>query len=445
MKKQPFTLIDLIIILTVTVGSLITAIVNNFSLVMAISPGLFLLILISIRKGFLVQQLLKSSWLGMKRNKDVAWLLAFIGILLPTWYLAGTIRDLNELSLALINPAYFFTITFLVTAVMSLIVGSSIGSLSIIGVPLMGAAEILGFPLAIVGGALVSGSFVGDRTSPLSSSFFLLSHSLELPIRSHFRAIFPTMLWTTGLTALAFLSLDVFVDKGTIASVDLPNDLTGLNYASISVSLLPPLVLLAMILAGQNMKRSFSASIVTALMILLFRGIPIEDWLHGIAFGAGAVNGLQAMIPFILFILLVGSYSQMIEDTKLIQPYIEKVFTNSTSLTVNTSKSIGVAAVVSLISPNQSFPIILTGRALLPHWQAHFSRKDLARTLADSTVVFAGLVPWSLLAILCSTIIGIPVLTYFPFAFFLLFSPFVTLIYSMEAWGRFSRLLRFSK
>ncbi|WP_280769637.1 Na+/H+ antiporter NhaC family protein [Salipaludibacillus daqingensis] len=431
MKQKTFTLVELLFIISVTVSSLITAILNDLSLVLAICPGLFLLVVISLRKGFSIKKLRTSSWTGVKRNKDVAWLLAFIGILLPTWYLAGTIRDLNDLSLSLIHPGYFFTITFVVTAIMSLIVGSAIGSLSIVGVPLIGAADILGFPLAIVGGALVSGAFVGDRTSPLSSSFFLLSHSLELTVRNHFKAIFPTMLWTTGLTTVIFLLFDLFIDKGTTGEEVLSHHLQEINFTSISISLLPPLVLLVMILAGKNMKITFSASIVTALIILVIRGVALDEWFHGIVFGVDAINGLQQMLPFILFILLVGAYSQMIEDTKLIQPYIEKIFTTNTALPINTSKSIAVAASVSLISPNQSFPIILTGRALLPYWQKHLSKRDLARTLADSTVVFAGLVPWSLLAILCSTIIGIPVLTYLPFAFFLLLSPLVTFFYSL--------------
>ncbi len=114
----------------------------------------------------------------------------------------------------------------------------------------------------------------------------------------------------------------------------------------------------------------------------------------------------------------------------MLQPFLEKIFTDTVSLTKNTAQTVTAAAGVSLLSPNQSFPILLTGRALLPHWENHFHKRVLARTLADSTVVFAGLVPWSLLAILCSAIVGVPVIQYLPFAFFLLLSPFVTIVFS---------------
>ncbi|SES30706.1 Na+/H+ antiporter NhaC family protein [Salipaludibacillus aurantiacus] len=428
---RTFTLTELLLILGVTVAVLMTAILNNFSLVLAIMPGLFLLVGISVRKGFSFSELSRSAFFGIKRNKDVAWLLTFIGILLPTWHFAGTINDLNALFLTVINPAYFFVIAFLITAVMSLIVGSAIGSLSIAGVPVMAAGDYLGLPMVIVGGALVSGAFVGDRSSPLSSSFFLLSYALEVTVRQHFRAILPTLMWTVFLTAGLFLSLDLYIDKGDALNNGTARNFSELNIGQLAVSFIPALVLLIMILTGKNMKISFTSSIAAAFAILFFRDVPLGAWGEGVLAGAGQVNGIIDMLPFILFILLVGVYSQIIEDTQLIQPYIEKVFTNKSSLAVNTSQSIGIAAAVSLISPNQSFPIILTGRSLLPHWAEYFSKRQLSRILADSTVVFAGLVPWSLLAILCSTIIGVPVLEYAPFAFFLLLSPAVTMVYSV--------------
>ncbi|MBU9721602.1 MULTISPECIES: Na+/H+ antiporter NhaC family protein [Bacillaceae] len=322
----------------------------------------------------------------------------------------------------------FFTIAFLVTAMMSMVVGSAIASLSIVGVPMMVAGEQLGLPGAVVAGALISGGFVGDRTSPISSSFQLLRASVEIDSRAHLRAIMPTLKWGFAFTISIFLLLDFFVKKTVVTSALLT--VSQLDWIGITVSLLPPVVLLIMILLGQEMKRCFTLGIVTAVVILLGRGVEIGVWLEGLAFGINSLNGLLDMLPFIIFILIVGAYCQVMEDTQMVQPYIERIFSNKSSLSKNTAQSIGVAAGVSLISPNQSFPIILTARTLFPHWNSYFNSVHLARIIADSTVVFAGLVPWSLLAILCSTIVGVPVLTYAPFAIFLLVMPLITWTYS---------------
>ncbi|UTR08877.1 hypothetical protein MM300_13120 [Evansella sp. LMS18] len=427
-----FSHIEIALVIGGTAGILMFAVLFDFPLAAAIVPGFILLAAIALKKGYKPSELWLFSMTGIKRNKNIAWLLAFIGVILPTWYYSGTIGHLNDLFMSLISPEYFFTAAFLAAAVMSLIIGSAVGSLSIIGLPVMGAAEALGIPSALTAGALVSGAFVGDRTSPLSSSFQLLSFSVELEQRKQLRTIIPTMLISAVLTASIFFVVDQLVDKGAAGASAVGMDVNELFTASLLVSLIPPLVLSIMILLGKNMKLSFSAGIGSAAIILLYRGVPVSEWLYGSLFGTGALGGFQGMFPFIIFILIVGAYCQIIEDTKMIQPYISKIFSDTTSLPKNTAKTIGVAAGVSLISPNQSFPILLAGRSLLPFWKTHFSKEHLARILADSTVVFAGIVPWSLLAILCSTILSVPVLAYAPYAVFLYLTCAVTMIYSLR-------------
>ncbi|WP_161524784.1 Na+/H+ antiporter NhaC family protein [Alteribacter lacisalsi] len=435
--KKSFTIIDIIFIFAVTLVFLMGAIAISFPLALAMVPGVAALVVLCRKKEISWHTIGQASLTGVSRNKNVAWLLAFIGLILPTWYMAGTIDDLNALFLTFISPDYFLTVAFLVTALMSFTVGSSVGSLSIVGIPLMSAGLTLGLPAPLVAGALVSGSFVGDRSSPLSSSFQLLAFSVELKVQEHLRSITPTMIITVTLTALIFFLADSLVAAGGSNTASAAG---ALDWNSLSLSLVPPVLLLVLIFMGKEMKTCFSAGILAGGAILLYRGTSLQAWAEGAVTGAGGLNGLIGMLPFVLFILIVGAYCQIIEETGMLQPFIERVFHDTSNLTKNTAQTVGVAAGVSLISPNQSFPILLAGRSLLPHWRTHFHRRELSRTLADSTVVFAGLVPWSLLAILCSTIVGVPVIVYLPFTVFLWLAPIVTIAYS---WVKSKQSLRF--
>jgi Na+:H+ antiporter, NhaC family len=424
--NRSFSYIEVILIFAATLLPLMSAIAGGFPLAAAIIPGLLTLGIITKRKQVSWNDLYKAVKKGLYRNRNVAWLLVFIGILLPTWGMAGTIEDLNTLFLTFLSREHFLTLAFLITGLMSFTVGSAVGSLSIVGIPLMSAGLTLGMPEVLIAGALVSGAFVGDRSSPLSSSFQLLAFSTELSIREHLRTITPTMLITVTATAGIFFFIDLVTTDGNGAMTAVE----AVSWSSASISLVPPLLLLIMIFLGKEMKTSFLSAIAAAGVILLLRGSGPVEWVQGAFWGFESLNGLIDMLPFVIFILIVGAYCQIIEETGMLQPFLERVFTDTTSLTKNTAQTIGVAGGVSLLSPNQSFPILLTGRALLPHWEKHFHKRLLARTLADSTVVFAGMVPWSLLAILCSTILGVPVLYYLPAAVFLWLSPVVTLLYS---------------
>lgn len=429
--NETFTIKEISLILGITITCLIMAVMQTFSLVLAILPGFILLLMISLKKGFTKKQIMQAAKTGFERNKAVGWLLIFIGMLLPSWYYAGTIHDINLVFLSLISPDYFLLVTFMITTIMSLTIGSSVGSLSIVGVPIMASAHTLHIPVAIVAGALVSGAFVGDRTSPLSSSFQLLSHSLEMKIDDQLKKLIPSLLINLVICSLIFYLIDIQRRGNLDLKLNEQMAFWDLPLGEIAISFIPPIVILVVLtFISKNMKLAFVLSIFSSVIILLARDTSVSDWLYGIWNGANGLGGVSGMLPFILFIIVVGVYCQIIEDTNMIQPYIHRIFMNKSSLGINTAQTVGVAGFIALISPNQSFPVILTGRSLLPHWEKYFNKGELARILADSTVLFAGLVPWSLLAILCSTILNVKVIHYLPYAFFLWIPAFVTILLS---------------
>ncbi|WP_444684722.1 Na+/H+ antiporter NhaC family protein [Alkalicoccus luteus] len=407
------------------IAPLMTAAAFELPLGPAMLPGLAAAAAAILYKGASVSFVSRTILKGMSRSRAIAWLLVFIGLLLPAWTYAGIVDDLNQLFLAGVHPGFFLTASFLIATVMSLTVGSAVGSLSIVGIPLIGAGTALGVSPVLLGGALVSGAFVGDRTSPLSSSFQLLAFASGLTTRDHLRTITPTLLISVPLTACLFLVIDLLSAPRTgLADEAMP------AAGPLFLSLLPPLLLLGLIVRGKSMYTCFTAAIAAGSAIAFLRGGDPISWIIVLWRGTERVNGLMDMLPFVLFILIVGAFCQLLEDTDMLQPLLKKVFHGSESLSTATLKTTGAAASVALVSPNQSFPILLAGRTMLPYWRQSYGASHLARILADSTVVFAGLVPWSLLAILCSTIIQVPVTAYAPAAVFLWLSPFVTAAYS---------------
>ncbi|MDF2790026.1 MAG: Na+/H+ antiporter, partial [Neobacillus sp.] len=65
------------------------------------------------------------------------------------------------------------------------------------------------------------------------------------------------------------------------------------------------------------------------------------------------------------------------------------------------------------------------------HWKNKYGEEELARVMGDTTMLFPGMVPWSVLAIMCSTIVGVPILEYLPYALFLWVLPLLTLMVSL--------------
>lgn len=410
-----------------TLLGFILSILFHYPLAIGFLPGLFLLYYQALRKDVPLSDLLKTSFRGIGKTKEILWLFVFIGILLPAWYYSGTIPDMVAFMLSWIRPEHFFVLAFLITLIISMMLGTGVGSLSVIGIPLFSTGDALGLPASWVAGALISGAFVGDRTSPVSSVHQLLAHSLEIsPVKKQLRYLLPTTVFAVVFSILFYAGADYFLSRQTNNVITSAKQIEPISW----LSFIPPVALIMTVMLGWKIRYCFFVSTALASLLALFNGITLSTLLPAMWTGVEGLGGLSNMLMLMVFIALVGMYSQILEEGKIVQPFIDKMLTDKTSLSKNTNQTVGIATMISILAPNQAFPIILTSRVLLPHWQVNFSKGQLARIVADTTMVFAGLIPWSLMAIICSTILNVGVLTYAPFASFLWSLPFFTILYS---------------
>lgn len=85
---------------------------------------------------------------------------------------------------------------------------------------------------------------------------------------------------------------------------------------------------------------------------------------------------------------------------------------------------------VNVLIGEQYLSIMLTGETFKGLYeQAGLSRKALSRTLEDAGTVINPLVPWSVCGVFIADVLGVPVLSYLPFAFFCLLSPVITVLF----------------
>ena len=84
-----------------------------------------------------------------------------IGMLVGAWMISGTIPTIMYYGMVMLNPQYFLVLTCISCSIMSVASGTSWGTLSTLGVALMGVALGMGIPLPYVAGAIVVGPLGG--------------------------------------------------------------------------------------------------------------------------------------------------------------------------------------------------------------------------------------------------------------------------------------------
>ncbi|MEH7248755.1 Na+/H+ antiporter NhaC family protein [Neobacillus niacini] len=417
-----FSVKQLIFLLSVTLAGVSWSVVFHQPLVIGFLPGYLILAFLSKQNKQSFKQILQISLRGVYKTRIVIFILFLVSFLLPSWYLSGTIAQMVKIALSFIHPDYFFVLTFVTTLVISMLLGTTVGTLSAIGIPILGTAVILDLPAEVAAGALVSGAFVGDRTSPFSSAHQLLAHTIELPVKKQWNAMLPT---TIIVVIMSFIFYGAF-DYVTASKM---NHVVPLQWGELSlIKFIPPLVLLLFVLFRLSLLYAFLSSILCAAIITLLEGTGISEIAQAFWFGIeGLGGGFLHMYELLLFLALAGAYNGLLEELNVIQPYLDKWLQRSTSLPSDTVKTFLATLLISFFAANQTLPIILTGRSFLPHWSRQYGKAELARVMGDTTMLFPGMVPWSVLTIMCSTIVGIPILKYLPFAIFLWFLPLVTL------------------
>ena len=139
---------------------------NQVALVVAAMLALF----IGWRRGHSLESLGKAATESVATGIGAIFILFAVGALIGTWAMSGTLVAMVYYGLQLLSPNYFYLTACAICAIVSASIGSSWTVVGTIGVGFMGIAVNMGLNPAIAAGAVISGAYFGDKSSPLSDS-----------------------------------------------------------------------------------------------------------------------------------------------------------------------------------------------------------------------------------------------------------------------------------
>ena len=425
-----------LITLSLFCTSLLICIIFDFSILYALIAGFFIFTLYGIYKGFSLSELLKEAFNGVKTVKNILITFILIGSLTALWRAGGTISFIVSYASGLITPKIFLPMTFLLNAAVSALIGTSFGTAATIGVicATMGAA--MGVNPVIVGGAVLSGVFWGDRCSPLSTSALLVAELTKTDIYDNIKQMIKTSAVPTALTIIIYAVIGLFLgNNGNIINLD---ELFRTEFVFHIVTLLPAVTIIALTAFKVNVKKAMLASILISVPVCCFiQSISAAEIFNIIIGGYTAKNpeldniisggGILSMVRVICIVCISSSYSGLFRKTGLldgVKRLINKLYTVSNSFI----STLVPALLASLIACNQTLAILLTHQMCD---NIHTDNRRFSISLEDTAVVTAALVPWSIASGTPLTSIGAPS-TSIAFAFYLMILPLWGVIVSLR-------------
>lgn len=208
-----------IITLGLFVGGLVLCIAAGRSLLWALGFGVFCFGGYARSTGIPLPEVLRLLLRGVRRISNILAIFTLIGMLTGIWRISGTIPMLIDWALTLINPTFFVLWSFLLCAALSTLIGTAFGTVSTLGVVCMLMAHTAGFNEVLVGGAILSGVYVGDRCSPMSSSAALVCALTHTDIYGNFKRMLrngaaPFLLTCAGYALLSLFGPEHVMPEG---------------------------------------------------------------------------------------------------------------------------------------------------------------------------------------------------------------------------------------
>jgi NhaC family Na+:H+ antiporter len=346
---------------------------------------------------------------------------------------SGTIPYLIYVGLQLLSPKTFLVAAFLICSLSSTLTGTSWGTAATFGVAFMGIAEGLGVPLAAAAGAVVGGAYFGDKISPISDTTVLAAAVAEVDVVDHIRS----MLWTTVPAFLISIGIYWYVGSGASGEIDMTTVNTILEAISKTfntnpVVLVPPLVVLVLAYMRYPTLPVLWVAIVLAVPIAMMQGYDLAAIVKAMASGPKIATGVQSidgllsrgglafMSSSVVVVFFAYIFAGQLEYTgtfrKICSSLKDSFIGNSRGRFVLSASVTGI--LTGLGTGNSYLSEIVPGTMYKDLAdEMNISRRVLSRTLEDSGTVVVPLIPWSAAGIYMSTVLGVSVFEYVPWAF----------------------------
>ncbi len=368
-----------------------------------------------------------------------------VGMMIASFMAAGTVPTILVAGLKLITPKFFLALTFIMCCIMSVIMGTSWGTLGTVGIAMMGVGAGLGVNPAITAGAVVSGAWFGDKMSPMSDSTIMCSTITETYIMDHIKAMMQTTIPAAVVSLVIYLGIGIGIsgDSYEASTVDsIMNGLKGMFHINL-IPVIPIVVVIVMILMKKGTIVSMMSGTVVAILIAVFyQGYSVADMGTFLYSGFTCETKNEILISLLnrggmtsmlsLLAVFVGGLGLggILDKTGMLEPifhYITEKYKSPRGIMLMTWCA---TLLCILVIADNNFAFVMVATLFGSAFQKYnLKSQNLSRILEDVGTLGSALVPWNVGAQFAAGVLGVSTLAYMPYAFLNWMTPILSLAF----------------
>lgn len=398
---------------------------------------------LAFRVGVTWDEIMEEVCLKIAKGMPAILILVSVGALVGTWMAAGTIPLMIYYGVQLVDPQWMLVTSFLITAVVSVVTGTSWGSVATMGVALMGIASTLGVSLPATAGAVIAGSYFGDKISPLSDTTNLAPIAAGSTLYEHIFHMFYTTIPATIISLIVYgfigMNADTSVSVSSESVTKMLNQLDSMYSWNIMLVIPVVLVLAGSVLKWPTIPVMMGSTVVAGIEAIVLQGISLKNVLASTVsgfnvkmiaapgFDAAACTievtkllnrgGMNSIMSTTLLVFCAFVFAAIMSRAGFLDVVLQKILSVAKSTGALVSATVASCLVMALTTGNSYLSILVPGEMFRDAYKARgLAAKNLSRTLEDAGTVFVPLVPWSAAGAYMTSCLGVETLDYLPYA-----------------------------
>lgn len=367
---------------------------------------------------------------GIAKALSAMYMFILIGIVIAALIESGTILTIIYYSVDYVSPAWLLPAGLLFTSFMAVATGTSWGTVGTIGVVFVGLGSIIGIPLPIVAGMVVSGALFGDKMSPVSDTTILAAACAETDLYAHIRS----MAYTTGPAYVIALLLFSFIGMQYNGAVPASGEIDQITTTLASIFDVQPLVLVPIVVLLILSFRGISAepTMIAASIVAILIAAGLQDRTFAEIFnsiqygysgesGVAAIDtllnrgGIQSMMWTMSLAFIALALGGVLDGLGVMHTLTRRLIGGIKSTMQLVGSTIATGIVTNMSMGENYLTIIFTSHIFKESFhKMGYQRRMLSRSVEEGATLTAGLIPWTTTGAFFSAALGVSTAQYAP-------------------------------
>ncbi|MEB6323454.1 Na+/H+ antiporter NhaC [Staphylococcus xylosus] len=407
--------------------------------------GTAVAILITMLHGYEFSEVEEMMYKGIRHALPAIVIIILVGLVIGSWIGSGVVATMIYYGLQLIDPRYFLAVVIILCGIVALAIGSSWSTMATVGVASMGIGISMGISPGMVAGAVICGSYFGDKMSPLSDTTNLASGLTGVDLFEHIKHMFYTTIPALVISLIAFFFIGQRFGGRNFDAKNINDILATMqdNFLITPWLLLIPIIVIALVVVKVPAIPAICVGIILGFFAQIFlQGGSITEALTALQTGYTIESGnklvdelfnrggLESMFYTISLTLVAMTFGGVLEYSGMLTALIAVILKVAKS-----TGSLIASVIISCIGTNftcseQYISIIVPSRMYINTFKdKKLHPKNLSRALEDGGTLTSVFVPWNTCGVFIASTLGVSVVEYAPFAILNYTVPIISIIF----------------